>query len=365
MTNINDKSKYWKTLLLMSTYYMLPSLQFVMFQAHDNNVECFYNFKCKHDFNSIPAFNNVISNIFYVIFGFTFLLIVKFYRTPYNFDKSLYYSIGITLMLEGLCSSLYHTCPSQLNFQFDTSFMFIGTSLTFLTLYSKRHKNRIPSVFRFFAFLSCIILINILPLSGASNGNEIWFWLVIDLFLAYTMLFGSIYVYYGKEYDLDIDSICELYNKIRNIKYRELPRFLLLLIINTFTLSMIIYGSFENPEFTTWLLGLFIINMVIYFNYYIVQKLIHKEYINRNIWFCLAIDIVILITALIYFEIPISDKYLTPEKSRELNHDCVLFNYWDYHDIWHIFSAMGLFLFMNIVFFIDSDIDFDDDYPVF
>ena len=53
--------------------------------------------------------------------------------------------------------------------------------------------------------------------------------------------------------------------------------------------------------------------------------------------FLLAIDQVILVTALIYFETPVSDKYLSPEQSQLLNHNCVLFNYWDYHDIWHIF----------------------------
>ena len=69
-------------------------------------------------------------------------------------------------MLEGnLFQFLFHMCPSQLNFQFDTSFMFIGSSLMFLTLYQKRHQNRIPSAFRFYFLLSCIIFINLLPLS--------------------------------------------------------------------------------------------------------------------------------------------------------------------------------------------------------
>ena len=56
--NLNNNSNFWKILLLIGTYYLLPSLQFVLFQAHDDNVQCYYNFKCKHDLYGIPAFNN-------------------------------------------------------------------------------------------------------------------------------------------------------------------------------------------------------------------------------------------------------------------------------------------------------------------
>ena len=377
--NIVDKGKenYWKILLIIGFYYLLPSLQFVMFQTKEPDIECYYNFECKHDFMGIPAFNNVASNIFYFVYGLLFLIIVKLYgKNKYSDgvssmgidqDNSLYYSVGLSLMLEGICSSLFHMCPSQLNFQFDTSFMFIGTTLMFLTLYQKRHNTRIPSPLRVYFILAILIFINLLPLSGASNGNELWFWIIIDIILSYIMLFGSVYVYYGKEYDLDMDSLIVLYRKIKNIKYREIPRFLLLLILNSFTLSMIIYGSISKPDFTMWLLALFIINMAIYFIFYLVQKVIHKEYINYKIWFSLLIDQIILITALIFFETPVSDKYLSPEDSRKLNHKCILFDYWDYHDIWHIFSATGLFMFMIIVFLIDKNLDniLTIDIPIF
>ena len=51
---------FWKYLIVISAYYALPSLQFVFFQAHDANVHCYYNKKCKHNYDNIPAFNNVI-----------------------------------------------------------------------------------------------------------------------------------------------------------------------------------------------------------------------------------------------------------------------------------------------------------------
>ena len=120
---------------------------------------------------------------------------------------------------------------------------------------------------------------------------------------------------------------------------------------------MLIYGSYAKPDFTMWMLSLFIINMIIYFIFYVIQKIKHHEYINYKIWFLLVIDIILLTTAIIFFETPVSDKYLTPDESKDLNQKCIIFNYWDYHDIWHIFSATGLFIFMIIILIIDNDLE--------
>jgi len=360
-----ENKYYWRILILIGIYYLLPSFQFIFFQAHDSNVQCHYNLKCKHDWLGIPAFNNIISNIFYVIFGIAFLIIVKLNEKKYtdgvqqkgvNKNISLYYSLGITLVLEGICSSLFHTCPSVLNFQFDTSFMFIGTSLMFLTLYSKRH-TILPSPMKFYSFLSCIVFVNILPLSGTSNGNEFWFWFIIYILISYLMIIGSIFVYYGEEYDFDVKSLLIFIKKIKSLKPKDLPKFLLLLAINSFTIGMLIFGGSYKPEFTTWMLFTFLANLLIYYVFYVIQKIKNKEQIGYKIWFALLIDNIILITAMIFFETPVSDKYLTPEESQKLNMPCTLFNYWDYHDIWHIFSAFGLFIFMVISFFLDVNLN--------
>ena len=63
--------------------------------------------------------------------------------------------------LEGICSGIYHICPSKLNFQFDTTFMFIGTALIFLTLYQKRHYMDTLAPLKFFSIMALIVFINI------------------------------------------------------------------------------------------------------------------------------------------------------------------------------------------------------------
>ena len=366
-----DIDYYWKFLILIGGYYVLPSLQFVFFQSKDSNVVCYYNFKCKHDLYFIPAFNNIISNIFYIFFGLIFIIIVRLNtkKNLQNMDSNainnhpaLYYSLGLSLFFEGICSSIYHICPSMLNFQFDTTFMFIGAILISITIYQKRHGA--PPPMKIYCYMGLIIFINTLPLSGLCNGLEIWFWGGILMFMSYLMVFGSIYLYYDQEYDFEYDSLKVLYNKLRTLKKRDIPKLILIVCINTFTLGMYIYATITKPNFTDWLLGVTIINMIIYFLYYIIQKINNREKISYIIWIWLLLDIIVIVLSLIFFLKSVTDKLLPLDGSNKLNEPCVLFNYFDYHDIWHIFSSIGLFIFINIVYFMDNS-TFEEEINIF
>ena len=132
--NLDFLKLYWKYLILIGIFYLTPSLQFILFQSSHTNIECYYNKKCHTQVGNIHAFNNVISNILYIIFGFIYIIIVRLKKkidsdgitNINNNQKSLYYTLGISLILEGISSSIYHICPSKLNFQFDTTFMILG-----------------------------------------------------------------------------------------------------------------------------------------------------------------------------------------------------------------------------------------------
>ena len=63
-----DIDYYWKFIIIIGSYYILPSLQFVFFQSKDSNVVCYYNNKCKKDLYFIPAFNNIKLYIIYLGF---------------------------------------------------------------------------------------------------------------------------------------------------------------------------------------------------------------------------------------------------------------------------------------------------------
>ena len=374
LENPNDVSYYYKFLILIGIFYILPSLEFVFFQSKDENVICYYNNLCKNDLGFIPSFNSVISNIFYIIYGIIYCIIVK---KTFQVNKNgislngldnnagLYYSLGITLMFEGICSATYHICPTKLNFQFDTTFMFIGAILMFITIYQKRHDPPYPM--KIYSFIAFIVFLNILPLADISNNYEPIFWSLIFLIVAYIMIFGSIYIYYGKEYDIEASSLKVLYKNIKKLEYKDIPKVALLVCLNTYTLGMYIYAAITKPNFTDWFLGVSIINMLIYFIYYIALKIKHKEKINKIFYVWILLDLAIISLSLVFFLKTSSNIFLTIEESDALNHPCVLFNYFDYHDIWHILSATGLFIFINIVYFLDKNLSsiMDTDIPIF
>jgi len=374
LTNVNDISYYYKFLILIGIFYILPSLEFVFFQSQDDKVICYYNNKCKHDLGIIPAFNAILSNIFYIVYGLIFCIIVKkTFKYNHNgisldgLDNSpaLYYSLGITLIFEGLCSATYHICPTKLNFQFDTTFMFIGAILMFITIYQKR--NLAPYPMKIYSFVAFTVFMNILPLSGLSNGFDAVFWGFIFLIMAYILVFGSIYLYYGKEYEFEFSSLQSLYHNVKNLKMKEIPKFALLVCINSYTLGMYIYAAVNKPNFTDWFLGVTIVNMLIYFVYYLVLKIKHKEKIQKIFYIWIVLDIITISLSLVYFLKTSSNIFLTIEESNELNKPCVIFDYFDYHDIWHILSATGLFIFINIVYFMDKNLneELDSDIAVF
>ena len=361
----NDTISYYpKFLILIGIFYLLPSLQFVFFQSKDTGIFCYYNFKCYHSTDIVPAFNAVISNIFYIIYGLVFIIIVKLYD-KYNYVNEqvlglkkkpfLYYSLGISLIFEGICSGLYHVCPTKLNFQFDTSFMFIGGILMYITIYSKRHEE--PDPMKIYSFLCFLIFVNILPLAGLTTDFEQYFWGGIFIILAYLMINVSLHIYYGKNFELDYKNMVYAAKNFKTIKKRHIPKIALLAIINIFTLGMYVWAVITQPAFTDWILGIIIINMLIYFCYYLIQKIINKEKISFFFWVWMVIDLFIIILSLIFFIKTSSNIFLTPEESNALNKPCIILDYFDYHDIWHILSATGLFIFMNIVFFLDRRID--------
>jgi hypothetical protein len=365
---IKDKQKlYWNLLILVGLYYLHSSLQFVYYQEEYGDDLCYFNLKCQHSLGSIKSFNNVISNIFYVLLGIVFLIIIKLTSPTtdnnkgLHKDNSLYYSIGIVLILEGFSSAIYHICPSKLNYQFDTTFMFIGASLIFLSLYQKRHQNKIPSAFKTFGFMWLIILANALSLTGLVTGLEVIFWIFIYVLILYILVMASINIYYSSDWTLDRDLPSKVFHALQQMNPYQYPKLIIVTLINLYSIIMVIYATVQHTvDFTDWLLALFVINMLMYFLYYIVCKIYYSETIKWYVMILLFIDFGIITTSLLFFSKYVSDKSLSHHESNMLNKPCVLFNYFDYHDIWHMFSAIGLFMFMIIVYIIDHGLDHVD-----
>ena len=411
----NPRRHYWQYLIIIGMFVFLPVAQFTMFQEYydktkylnsneyiidysavNNSVTdlkyylktnqyqvgnhsiydtgiCYYNNKCMHPKFGIDAFNNVISNALYIFLGFLFMIIVRVshsYRPNCGTlrDHSLYYTMGLCLVGIGVFSALYHVCPSPLNFQFDTLFMYIAGAITFMAIYHKRHRDRIPSAFSTYAFLAIIYYLNTISLIHYQHGVGKWAWFCADLVIIYILLHGSINIYYATDWGCDLMLFRHIYDSWKRADSINYPKLILVLAINGFTITMLLYATFTGATiFTDWFLTLFIMNMIFYFTYYIIQKIYHGEKISWYIGVLLLLDVGMWGLALVYYEHAVSNKFLNHHQSDELNEPCVLFNYFDFHDIWHFLSATGLFLFMVAVYFIDDDLKDRprDSYPVF
>lgn len=359
----HPKRHYWQYLIIIGAFIFLPVAQFTLFQENYDDYICYYNNKCIHTFIGIKPFNNIISNSLYIILGIIFIITVKFSKKASpgcgtNQDRSLYYSVGLCLIFIGIFSGLYHICPSPLNFQFDTLYMFIGGAITFLAVYHKRHQDKIPSAFKTYMILVFFYYLNTISLIKYSQGGVgLWLWLIADFLIIYILFHGTVNLYYANNLPIS----CDLFKKIKdtfiNWRYINKPKFILVCMINLASICIVFYATFSHAiVFTDWFLTLFIMNMTIYFVYYVIQKVLHHEHIMWYIWILIFMNVICLGSALVFYTRAISNKFLSHHESDELNAPCVLFGYFDYHDIWHFLSAIGLYLFANTLYFIDNDL---------
>lgn len=141
---------------------------------------CYYNFLCSLPVASVRDFNHIFSNIAYMFFGVLFMGIVglkklfsrRHDRTQTPSDKEarpgdenptsfplvgttglpthygVYIAMGMALVLEGVLSACYHVCPTNINFQFDTTFMYVISLLCLIKLYQKRHADVTSSAYK-------------------------------------------------------------------------------------------------------------------------------------------------------------------------------------------------------------------------
>ena len=65
---------------------------------------------------------------------------------------------------------------------------------------------------------------------------------------------------------------------------------------------------------------------------------------------------IILVAAFAVFKaLPTTNKTSSPENSRDQNEECVIFGFFDWHDLWHFLSSFALLMGAFVVMFISSE----------
>merc|ERR1719500_1959139 len=75
---------------------------------------------------------------------------------------SLFYTMGLTLFMIGLMSSCYHLCPTNVNFQFDTTYMYLLAIFMSINLFKSRHPDLSPDATAAFTLLAVSVFMGVL-----------------------------------------------------------------------------------------------------------------------------------------------------------------------------------------------------------
>ncbi|XP_069597538.1 SID1 transmembrane family member 2 isoform X2 [Ranitomeya imitator] len=374
---------YFWNISTIAVFYALPVVQLVITYQTVVNVTgnqdiCYYNFLCAHPLGSLSAFNNILSNLGYILLGLLFLIIVlqrelrhnrsRFYSKgqveecgiPKHFG--LFYAMGTALMMEGLLSACYHVCPNYTNFQFDTSFMYMIAGLCMLMLYQKRHPDINASAYSAYACLAIVIFFSVLGVVFG-KGNTI-FWIVFSVIHIVFTLVLSTQLYYMGRWRLDSGILRRILQVLYTDCVRQcsppmyVDRMVLLVMGNIINWSLAAYGLIVRPnDFASYLLAIGICNLLLYFAFYIIMKLRSGEKILPLPLLCIACTSVVWGFALFFFFQGLSTWQKTPAESREHNRDCILLGFFDDHDIWHFLSSIAMFGSFLVLLCLDDDLD--------
>lgn len=363
----------WHTLSI-AIFYSIPVVQLVITyqrieNATGNEDMCYYNFFCAHPAFSFSDFNHIYSNIGYVIFGIIFICVVvdRHRLIKMRKDKGipvhygLFHAMGVALIIEGLLSSCYHICPSQSNYQFDTSFMYVMAVLCMVKLYQNRHPDINATAYTTFSVLGIAIF---MAMVGILNGN-LAVWIIFVICYSFLCIFLSLKIYY---LNYVIDGLRQLKDNFSNkgITARECfrpirrTRFILLLIANIANYSMLGTGLWlytDNvTDFGTFLLGLLMGNSVIHAIFYTIMKLINKEKICMEATIYGLLSLGAWSSSGVFFLDAATLWTVTPAESRQWNQECILFQFFDKHDVWHLLSAPALYFTFMFLMSLDDDI---------
>ncbi|XP_063663081.1 SID1 transmembrane family member 1 isoform X2 [Pan troglodytes] len=385
---------YFWNIITIAVFYALPVIQLVITYQTVVNVTgnqdiCYYNFLCAHPLGVLSAFNNILSNLGHVLLGFLFLLIVlrrdilhrraleakDIFAVEYGIPKhfGLFYAMGIALMMEGVLSACYHVCPNYSNFQFDTSFMYMIAGLCMLKLYQTRHPDINASAYSAYASFAVVIMVTVL---GVVFGkNDVWFWVIFSAIHVLASLALSTQIYYMGRFKI---ADLGIFRRAAMVFYTDciqqcsrplyMDRMVLLVVGNLVNWSFALFGLIYRPrDFASYMLGIFICNLLLYLAFYIIMKLRSSEKVLPVPLFCIVATAVMWAAALYFFFQNLSSWERTPAESREKNRECILLDFFDDHDIWHFLSATALFFSFLVLLTLDDDLDVvrRDQIPVF
>eukprot|EP00095_Tigriopus_kingsejongensis_P005827 snap_masked-scaffold425_size175135-processed-gene-0.10 protein:Tk05827 transcript:snap_masked-scaffold425_size175135-processed-gene-0.10-mRNA-1 annotation:"sid1 transmembrane family member 1" len=377
---------YLWLVLMMGIFYGIPAIQLVLSYQNQlltsgNQDICYYNFLCSVPLGAVKDFNHIYSNIWYMTFGLLFVIFTNYRKRVHlrfvesvaksdNGENSkqygipqhhgILYAMGFAMMFEGILSACYHVCPTNENFQFDTTFMYVIAVLSFMKIYQFRHPDVASNAYKVFFGLGLVMFFEVM---GIFYESTLFWILSLVAYLGLSLVLTSI-LYHSGTWAFDILVLKKiglaLITLVRTRKMHEYSRkrLVLVTVLNLLNVVFIVYGAVFQPGISTFLLAIFICNLLTYAIYYILMKVLHKEEITWSAKIYTLIGLACWIPAAYFFVSVKANSEVSPAESRNLNGECLIFDLYDNHDIWHMFSAAGLFFVFMMLMSLDDGLLF-------
>ena len=356
------------TLMVGASQYVFANRD-TMIQEGDRD-KCYYNDFCYRVANHDIPCNLMTSNLPYIVHGLILAVWVRMLERKVNllcksggdareakaikqwYSFSIPYALAWALVFQGLFSTLYHLCPGVYTFQFDSAFMFIIAGLIIVLSYngiewnrSQNEKYPVNAFYFFLFFITPLFVLNCVAarLYSYPGLNKI----MKAFFYAFLVIWWS-GMFFWAFYKLNMHQKCFSNNKFN--------AFLFILGGLVIPVVIFIFFWFRDPA-QVFLLACIACSLVA-----ILAKARFSKCKFGNRHGKGTLQVIFIVLTLIIFVgaiyvfgmLPTTDKTLSPENSRDLNEECVIFGFFDWHDLWHFLSSFGLLMDAFVVMFVSS-----------
>ena len=391
------------SVLMVGAFQFVYANWYLMIQEGDRD-DCYYNDFCYRVSNYDIPFNSMSSNFVYIVHAFILALSVWYMESELlarcknitenaecnstevhkrKISFSIGYAFSWALLFEGLFSMLYHLCPTKMTFQFDLAFMFVISGLIDVVMYNGIQLNHAGETGGHVGasnfYLGFIVPLYILNYIGSLNHSKEG--LIPTAAWATPLALWAFFIFNWVGYKLYLENWCLLilwrwvvkncrlqcvgshswnpnnYSP-QNVKEGKFVCLMIGLIVAVLMFSVTKYiGSLPHALLFTCILESVIV---------ICWKLRKCCCLWRDLGYkkfpCVIIYVLTTlalgVSALAFFiGFPTTDKAETPEISRNKNHKCIIIDFYDYHDLWHILSSFALLMGVHIVMFASYDPD--------
>ena len=344
----------------------------LMIQEGDRDT-CYYNDFCYRvsKYDDIP-FNLMISNLTYMIHGLILAISVMYmeaklfsrYRNsndlPPQYAFSMGYAFAWALFFEGCFSLVYHLCPSKLTFQFDTGFMFVIAGLIAVLLYNgiemKENSGERGFVDAANFFLYFLVPLYIFNYFGTLSHSETEL-VNAPAFFTFVVIWW-IFITFWTGWKLFPDFSCS-----RSYIKENLCKCIWFFV--SFVLPFIVcWVSSSNIPQAFLIICILEGAIAIIGNALCNWKKIKWAKCEESACnVCIQVAYIVLMVILwcvagwFFAKKATTDKTLSPKKSRDYNQECILLNFFDAHDLWHILSSHALLMSAYVVMFMSHKED--------